>query len=254
MIVILAGTSEGRVLARTLAGQGLNVTACVATPYGGSLLAGSDCTVRIGPLDFAALTNLIQGAEVKVLVDATHPFAREISALALKVCTQNKVSYLRYERPSFALPDHPLVHPVPDFAAAASLAPRLGRVIFLATGSKTLELFVTAAANAGCRVTARVLPDTGVMQRCLSLGLTPPDIVAMQGPFRKEMNVALLRHFQAEVMVTKEDGAPGGLGEKVGACLEVGCPLVVVERPVDSQTMGLDLKEICVRAAQLDTL
>ncbi|HUW64224.1 MAG TPA: precorrin-6A reductase [Spirochaetia bacterium] len=245
MILVLAGTSEGRVLARTLAGQGRPVTACTATGYGGELLSGSGCNVRTGPLDEDSLRDLIRTQGVTVLLDATHPYAREISALAGKVAGECGIPFLRYSRPAFALPDHPLVHQVPDFMAAARLAPRLGRVIFLATGSKTLDLFVPAARETGCRVVARVLPGDRIMERCLWLGLTPGDIVAMQGPFSKEMNIALLRHFRAEVMVTKEDGAPGGLGEKLAACLDLRCPLVVVRRPGDDPAGETDLEAVC---------
>ncbi|MDA8337393.1 MAG: precorrin-6A reductase [Peptococcaceae bacterium] len=248
MIVVLAGTSEGRVLARTLAGRGRRVVACTATAYGGELLAGSGCTVRSGPLGETSLSGLVSGA--RVLVDATHPFAREISVLAARTAADHGIPYLRYSRPAFSLPDDPLVHPVPDFGAAALLAPRLGSVIFLATGSKTLDLFLPPARAAGCRVVARVLPAEGVVARCLSLGLSPADIVAAQGPFGREVNVALLRHFGAGVMVTKEDGAPGGLGEKLAACLELGVPLVVVGRP--DEAGGEDLAEICDRAVRLD--
>lgn len=252
MILVLAGTSEGRVLVQTLIGQGRQVTACTATTYGGVLLAGSGCTVRAGRLDEASLAVLVRAQGVKVLVDATHPYAREISALAGKVAGQCGIPYVRYGRPAFSLPEDPLVHQVPDYLTAARLAPQLGLTIFLATGSKTLDLFVPAARAAGGRVVVRVLPDERVMGRCFSLGLLPADVVAVQGPFSKEMNIALLRHFGADVMVTKEGGAPGGLGEKVAGCLEIGLPLVVVQRPDDEPGGGANLAEICALAAQLD--
>jgi len=253
MILLLAGTSEGRELARALAARGRRVLACAATAYGGTLLAGTGAAVRTGPLDEPALSALIREEGVRVLVDATHPFAREISALAVKAAAFSGIPYLRYARPPLPLPDHPLIHRVPDYVAAADLAPRLGRVVFLATGSKTLDVFLPAARAAGCRVVVRVLPEVGVMERCFALGLGPGDIAAVQGPFGKDMNVALLRHFGARVMVTKEDGTAGGLGEKTAACLEVGVPLVVVRRPDDDSVGGgATLAEICERAARLD--
>ena len=252
MILLLAGTSEGREMARTLTARGRRVLACAATTYGGRLLEGCGCTVRTGPLDEDAMVALIRDGEVRVVVDATHPFAREISALAARAASRMGVPYLRYARPVYPLPDHALIHQAAGYAEAADLAPRLGRVIFLATGSKTLDVFLPPAVAAGCRVVVRVLPDVRVMERCFSLGLGPDDIAAVRGPFGKDMNVALLRHFGAQVMVTKEDGTAGGLGDKVGACLELGLPLVVVRRPEEDSPCSVTLAQLCERAVCLD--
>ena len=59
----------------------------------------------------------------------------------------------------------------------------------------------------------------------------PGDIVALQGPFSKELNMALFREFQADVMVTKNSGSVGGTDSKISAAMDLGMTVVVVQRP-----------------------
>lgn len=64
----------------------------------------------------------------------------------------------------------------------------------------------------------------------------------MQGPFSRELNVALLRQYRIKTLVTKDTGGYGGFREKAEAAKEAGCALLVVERP--SAEDGLTLEEI----------
>ena len=80
------------------------------------------------------------------------------------------------------------------------------------------------------------------LERCLTLGFPPRNIICMQGPFSKELNVALLRQYQIKTLVTKDTGGYGGFREKAEAAQEAGCALLVVERP--GAEAGLTLEEI----------
>lgn len=232
MIMVLAGTSDGKLIVQALLKKGKEVLACAATPYGASLL--EDCgAVEVSGrrLNRAEIGQLIEAKKVELLVDATHPYAQEISAQALNACRERNIRYIRYQRPPAAIKEHPLIHYAGSYESAARKAAELGRVIFLATGSKTLDIFAAEAHRKGCRVIARVLPDPKVLEKCFQLGLSPADVVAMQGPFSQELNIALLRHYKAEVLVTKDGGAPGGVEEKLNAAMEAGIPVVILERP-----------------------
>ena len=90
-------------------------------------------------------------------------------------------------------------------------------VILLTVGSKTVATYARAAHGAGVRLVARVLPTPEALAACASAGLEPRDIVAMQGPASAALDSALLRHLGATVLVTKESGDAGGLGEKLRA-------------------------------------
>jgi precorrin-6A/cobalt-precorrin-6A reductase len=232
MILVLAGTSDGRLIVQTLVNQGKKVMACAATPYGAALLEGCGAAEVSGRrLSMVEIGRLIDAKNIELLVDATHPYAQEISSQALTACQEKNIRYIRYQRPPTKIHKHPLVYYAADYESAAQKAVTLGRVIFLATGSKTLGSFVAEAQRKGCRVIARLLPEPKELEKCFQLGLTPADVVAMQGPFSQELNTALLRHYKAEVLVTKDGGTPGGMEEKLKAAQEAGIPVVIVERP-----------------------
>lgn len=245
MILVLGGTKDGRAVVERLSARGLRVLACAATAYGGELLAGAGAEVISGkPLTREELDGLIRHYKVRAVIDATHPYAVTISAMASELGREKNIPYYRYQRPETNLPDHPLLHFAAGFEEAAERAAELGEVIFLATGSKTMDIFIKAARARGRRVVARVLPAPDVLARCLDLGLTPGDIVAMQGPFSLELNLALLKHYGARVLVTKDSGAAGATEEKVRAAILCGIPAVVVGRPEPVPGALTDMDEL----------
>ena len=78
----------------------------------------------------------------------------------------------------------------------------------------------------------RVLPEADVIKQCQELGLKPNQLVAMQGPFPRS-NLWMFKHFQTQVVVTKESGQIGGFLSKWEACLELGIPLIVLKDPLN---------------------
>ena len=70
----------------------------------------------------------------------------------------------------------------------------------------------------------------------------------MQGPFSRELNVALLRQYRIKTLVTKDTGGCGGFREKAEAAQEAGCALLVVERPGAED--GLTLEQIQAEIAR----
>lgn len=231
MILVLAGTGDGRELAADLARQGWPVSVAVVSDYARSLAARHGLAVHTGPRDAAGLAALIQTTGARAIVDASHPYAAAVSRNAQQACATLGLPYLRYERPPAPLPAYDKLHLATDAAAAARLAADLGRVVFLATGSRTLAVFKNEPLLAGHRLVARVLPDPEVLLECRRLGFAPGDIVALQGPFSHQLNLALFREYAADVVVTKNGGRRGGADAKFSAAVELGLPLVVIDRP-----------------------
>ena len=79
------------------------------------------------------------------------------------------------------------------------------------------------------------------MQLCQEAGLQPSHILAMQGPFSTEMNVAMLKTVGASILVTKASGVAGGFPEKLEAARALGLTAVIIGRP--PQQAGMDLNE-----------
>jgi precorrin-6x reductase len=234
MILVLAGTLDGRELAAELAAAGFEVLASAATPYGAELLRGATpgLAVREGRLDRVALESLLRSQPVEGLLDATHPFAVEVSRLAQEAALNCNLPYLRWERLSTPLTDSPLVHLVSGWPEAAERLAALGaRQVFLAVGVKPLNAIINHPALAGCHFTVRVLPVSESLEACRGLGLSPEQIIACQGAGTVKLNEALLEAFGAEAFVIKESGPEGGTADKVQAALNLNLPVVVVGRP-----------------------
>ena len=224
-VVIFSGTTEGRSFSRTLAALGAAVTACVATDLGAEEQGSTDgITVRTGRLDADEMAALLRGASL--CVDATHPYATEATRNIRAAAAAAGVEYHRLLRPASDLPAGSVV--LTDAArAAAYLADRPGRVL-LATGAKELPAF---AALDPARLYPRVLPTVAGVTACENAGIPHRNILAMQGPFTTELNVALLHQFHISYMVTKDGGAAGGFAEKAEAAAQCGVQLIVLRRP-----------------------
>ncbi|HHV35246.1 MAG TPA: precorrin-6A reductase [Syntrophomonadaceae bacterium] len=238
MILLLAGTKDGRELAADLVSAGFRVLASVTTPYGGALLREiPGVIVKIGRLDAAEMQRLVDRHRIKGILDATHPFAAEISQVAENVARSSGRPYLRWERQSAALPESSLLYQVQDWDGVAEKISDLhARSIFLAVGVNNLAFIVGHPLLSHCSFAVRVLPLPGAVSTCLRVGLKPQQIVALQGPGSRELNRTLFEHFQVDALVTKESGPEGGTAEKVRAALDLGIPIVLVERPVSERT------------------
>ncbi|WP_422445070.1 precorrin-6A reductase [Thermoanaerobacterium sp. DL9XJH110] len=228
MILVLAGTKEGRTIAESLSSMGFSVIASTVTKYGERLF-DKGVHVQTGPLDTQAMKEFIEENGIKVVIDATHPFAKDASLNAIEACRSTKIKYIRYEREGIhRIYSSKIIH-TKDFDEAAQKLEKFNR-IFLAIGSKNLDKFIKLKAR-GKKIIARVLPESGVLKRCEELGLLPKEIIAVQGPFSVEMNYYMFRDFRADVVVTKDSGAQGGVFEKLEAAERLDIPVVLIERP-----------------------
>ncbi len=238
-ICVFAGTTEGRELVEFLTAQPVSITACVATEYGETLLQPAEnLTISAKRLTGEEMAELFSEAAFDLVVDATHPYAAAVTENIARACRTSGAEYLRLLRKESAVSSDAVY--VPDIpGAVAYLNGRPGNVL-LTTGSKELASFA-GLEDFSQRVYARVLPIQSSLTACQSAGLKPGHIVAMQGPFSEEMNLALLHTISANYLVTKDGGEAGGFDAKVSAARKAAAQLVVIGRP--PQREGLSLSE-----------
>ena len=99
MIFVSAGTKDGRELAGYLLQQGYKVTASVVSQYGESLLERySGMHINCQALDTDGFVTYFARHGVKLFVDASHPYAANVSINAMEACQRAKIPYIRYER------------------------------------------------------------------------------------------------------------------------------------------------------------
>lgn len=231
MIFLLAGTSDARELSLRLQEDGHRIIASVVTESAAKSLNQAGIPSRTGRLSTEEMGTLLREEKFALIVDASHPFAEEASKNAMTAAAEVGIPYIRYERKHTHY-EHPLITVVKDYEEAANAAAAKRGVIMLTTGSKTLATFTQVLHNqSDTRLIARMLPRLDNMEKCEVLGVEQRDIVAMQGPFSKELNTALFKQFGVTLIITKESGKVGAVDEKIEAAIECGIETILIARP-----------------------
>ena len=168
-------------------------------------------------------------------VDATHPYAKIVTAAVRAACENTNTPLRRLLRAES--PAEGVIRVSGCAEAAAFLAGQRGNIL-LATGAKELAAFSSLSPE---QLFARVLPTHESIAACEALGLPHRNILALQGPFTQKLNEAILDQYRIAWLVTKDGGGPGGFGEKLAAAQSTGTRLVLVERPLDG---GDDLETV----------
>jgi precorrin-6A/cobalt-precorrin-6A reductase len=216
-VLLLGGTSDARRLAGLLDGRA-HVTSSLAGRVRAPVLPPGE--VRIGGFGgVPGLVAYLRESGTDVIVDATHPFAAQMTAHAAEASRSTGVPLILLRRPGWA--PGPGRTTVPSLASAAAVLPELGRRVFLTTGRQDLATFAD-------------LDDLWFLVRSVDppSGPTPRHMHAVldRGPFTVEGELALMREHAIDVLVTKDSG-----GDMTAAKLEAArvldVPVVIVSRP-----------------------
>ncbi|MFZ5943610.1 MAG: precorrin-6A reductase [Bacillota bacterium] len=230
MILLLGGTRESRDIARELQKGNQRFVISTASAYGGQIASQDFDNVLSKTLNYQELVDFCKAYKIDVIIDATHPFAINISTNAMAVCKKLKINYLRFERQSNPItPQEPYIKIVHSIEEAVQLADKIGNRILLTIGTRLLKHFGSLIATK--EIFARVLPDISSLETCFSIGLLPKNIIAAQGPFSVEFNKILITEKKIDVVVTKNSGEIGGLESKICACSSLHRTLIIIEKP-----------------------
>lgn len=251
-ILIFSGTTEGRNLAEGLAASQIPCKVCVATEYGREVMEeGEGVSLHTGRLDREEMAEMMRNEEFLAVADATHPFATEVSENIRDSAAKAHLPYLRLRRETDVRLEAEGIFFVQSQEECVRLLSRMEGKILLTTGSKDLPLYCRHEALRK-RLFVRVLPGEESIRICREQGLLGRQIIAMQGPFSKELNEAVLKQFDIRCLVTKESGETGGYPEKLAAAEALGIPVVVIENPESREkTEGMSLKEVGIALEKL---
>ncbi len=236
--IVFGGTSEGRIIAQALYDMRVPAIICCATPLGEEQLSvGRPVEVMTGRMDARAMRDLLVQHGSKLVIDATHPYAVEVSRNVKEACKQAGTPYVR------------VVREVTEVDGVACFMTLDDLVAWLNTQEGTV--FVTLGAKEARemrnisdfeeRVYLRMLPSPEGISASLGLGFPSRHIVAMQGPFSQRLNEAMFEEVHAAILVTKASGHLGGYQDKVAAARACGMKVAVLAKPpADEEGISLD--------------
>lgn len=223
-ILILGGTTEARELAQHLAPRGdVDVTLSLAGRTSTPL--EQPVPVRRGGFGgTAGLVRYLREHEIRVLIDATHPFAPTISAHAASAAQQTHTPMIVLRRPPWRAEAGDRWTEVLDADEALHLLGPEPRRVFLALGRQELARFKPAPQHYYLiRSVDAVDPP---------LAVPHAHYIQSRGPFGEEEELALLLAHDIEVVVAKNSGGPATYG-KIAAARALGLAVLLIRRPPD---------------------
>lgn len=226
-IAVFAGTTEGRILTEELASLGIECCVCVATEYGRQLLPQKGVRILTARMEEKEMEKFFLNEQFDCVVDATHPYAQKVTQNIRSACRKTQTEYFRLLREEEDCGQCMVFSSIPD---AIRYLNQTRGAILVTTGSKELSCY-GELSDASRRVYARVLPTVEGLRACESIGLSGSHIIAMQGPFSEELNLAMLRQTGASYLVTKDSGRVGGIAEKCSAAKRAGATVILIGRP-----------------------
>lgn len=242
-ILIFAGTTEGRTLSEYLSDAGISHTICVATEYGELVLKEHPLAkLHLGRLSQEEMRELIQKGNFAAVVDATHPYATVVTENIKEAMKDLDIPYLRLQRQTDAKSDYEKITTFEDGKSCAKALEEVEGNILLTTGSKELGIYCVSK-KVKERIYVRVLPSIESLSLCMEQGIFGKQILALQGPFTREMNEAIIAQYQIRCLVTKKSGKTGGYQEKIEAAKNAGIPVFVVGQAKEQK--GYSFYEVC---------
>ncbi|MGO5073518.1 cobalt-precorrin-6A reductase [Clostridium sporogenes] len=231
MIALILGTSEGREILSLLNKFTDDILISTATAYGGEILKTYKYKkLNTKPLDKEELLNMLKENQVNILIDASHPYALEVTKNAREVSKDLNIEYVRYERPSSAeeFRENKKVVFLEEYKDLNEALKNIKGNILNTSGSRNMDKILDLKLEN--RIIHRVLPSVKVLEDCFNLGVKVEDIMAIKGPISKELNKAFIKDYDAKALILKDSGPQGGTKEKILACLECDIYALVIRR------------------------
>ncbi|WP_067092494.1 precorrin-6A reductase [Methanobrevibacter curvatus] len=202
------------------------------------------------------LTDYIKEYSINLILDASHPFAKNGRLSGIDASKNTKIDYIRYERPYLDINGLNLKHfenvfMVESFEEASIIISKNlpNNKVFHLGGVSTLNQTLKYLDPKD--VLIRILPHNTSIQKATEMEINPKNIIAIEGKFSKNFNKALFKEYNINAIITKESGIAGGLKEKIEAADDLNIYIFLVKRPNIKELNGKliindleDLKEL----------
>ncbi len=218
MILVFGGTTEGRKAAEVLEESGS--TYYYSTKTGEQDLVLHNGIRTDGALDTAAMLSFCAEHQIKLIVDAAHPFATQLHQTIADVASQIAVAVVRYER------IYPALSPDITLIENYSQIPTDIHSLLATTGVQSISKLKPLEAK-GVKVFYRILPRESSIALAHQQGATDDQLCYFENSDTIDTD--------AEAILLKESGESGGYSAKVAAARKKGMRIIVLKRPTLSQ-------------------
>ena len=228
MIWVIGGTKDSRDFLEKIVNSTTDIIVTTATEYGGKLLENLPLKVVCKKLTYPMMLDFVKSEGIDKIIDLSHPYAMEVSQNALNVSKEMEIEYFRFEREEISL----LPQKYSEFDNIEELIKYVEGVeenILVTLGSNNIPHFSQLKNLNNCYF--RILPKWDMVKKCEDVGILPKNIIAMQGPFSKNMNKAMIEQFNIKYLITKQAGDTGGEKEKIESADEMGVEVIFLTRP-----------------------
>ena len=229
---LIGGTSDSVEIAQILTTACINLVITVATSAASALYT-PESQVIVGRLNLDRMQSFCRQHQVVAVVDASHPYAAEVSRMAIAATTQLNIPYLRYERQVYQSASKArtptTIIELDSFDTLLAGNYLSDRRVLLTIGCKALPLFQPWQSQAV--LFARILPKLASLQTALDSGFTSDRLIAIRPPLSFDWEKALWQQWQISTVVTKASGKAGGEDIKRQLAAELNISLIVINRP-----------------------
>jgi precorrin-6A/cobalt-precorrin-6A reductase len=227
--LILGGTADASLLAAEVARAGPDAV----YSYGGRTRAPADqpLPTRIGGFGgVSGLADYIRREAITHVIDATHPFAAEMSRNAVDACADTETPLIALERAAWArMPGDNWIE-VANVGAAAAALPQAPANVFLAIGRQHIAPFASKPQHA---YTLRFVDPPEAPLPFAA------DVIVSRGPFTFDRELEMLRARESAWIVARNSGGDGAYA-KIDAARTLGLPVIMIARPALPERRRVD--------------
>ncbi|EAZ94246.1 cobalt-precorrin-6A reductase [Crocosphaera chwakensis] len=248
---VIGGTGDSVDAVKHIVKHSFPCIVTVTTPTASDLYPTlSNLSIQIGKLDKKEIQQLCTQETVKGIIDASHPFAINISQQVIEFAQTENIPYLRYERPSLKINSQAIY--LDSFEHLLEGNYLENKRVLLTVGCQALSRF--KSCHEKLVLYARILPKLESLKMALNAGFSESKIIALRPPITLELERSLWQQWQIDLVVTKASGKQGGEDIKLTVAKELGIPLIVIKRPLiqyPKQTEQMsDIIEFCYQCFQ----
>ena len=228
---LIGGTSDSVAIAKILTANCIRFVVSVTTSTAQTLYS-KNTEIVIGCMNLGKMQSFCQQQGIRTIVDASHPYAIEVSQSAIAIAAKLNIPYLRYERSNYQSATatiNPLITELANLDLLLQGDYLRGKKVLLTIGCKNLPQFKSWQESS--TLYARVLPKLKSLEMAIAAGFTSDRLIAIRPPCDLALEKALWQQWEISLVVTKASGKAGGEDRKRQVATELNIPLIIITRP-----------------------